>query len=141
MATNGLSLAQELFAPSGAGSPYLMRRNIRYHLAVLFAVVGLSLSGYGAYKLQKLPVYTEQDLALAAELNLSFDLARLPPERQPAAEKLPEMRATVAREISAGIEQQRSLINSWIQTGFVLIGMAILQALLQRRLPTPPPRA
>ncbi|WP_293368789.1 hypothetical protein [Nevskia sp.] len=118
-----------------------MRRNIRYHLAVLFAVVGLSLSGYGAYKLQKLPVYTEQDLALAAELNLSFDLARLPPERQPAAEKLPEMRATVAREISDGIKQQRSMITSWIQTGFVLIGMAILQALLQSRLPTPPPRA
>lgn len=118
-----------------------MRRNIRYHIAILFAAVGFSLSAYGAWKLQKLPVYTEQDLALAAELNLSIDLARLPPERQPTAEQLPEMRAAVAREIGGNIEQQRKLINSWIQTGFVLIGMAILQALLQRRLPTPPPRA
>lgn len=118
-----------------------MRRNIRYHLAILFAAVGLSLSGYGAWKLQQLPVYTEQDMALAAELNLSIDLARLPPDRQPNAEQLPEMRAAVQREISGNIEQQRKTIQSWIQTGFVLIGMAILQALLQRRLPTPPPRA
>lgn len=118
-----------------------MRGNIRLHVAVLFAVVGLALSGYGGYKLRKLPVYTEQELDLAAELNLSLDLARLPPERRPTADQLPEMRAAVKREIAGNIEQQRKLVNSWIQTGFVLIGMAILQALLQRRLPTPPPRA
>lgn len=118
-----------------------MRRNIRYHIAVLFAVVGLSLSGYGVYRLQKLPVYSEQDLDLAAELNLSIDLARLPPDQQPKAEALPAMRASVRREISGNLEQQRKLIQSWIQTGLVLIGMAALQALLQRRLPAPPPRA
>lgn len=117
-----------------------MRRNVRYHLAILFAVIGLSLSGYGAYKLYRLPVYSEQDLDLAAELNLSIDLARLPPERQPKAEALPQMRAEVRSEISRNLDQQRKLVQSWIQTGLVLVGMAILQALLQRRLPTPPPR-
>lgn len=117
-----------------------MRRNIRYHVAILFAVVGLSLSGYGAYRLQQLPVYSEQDLDLAAELNLSIDLARLPPDRQPKAEALPQMRADVRSEISRNLDQQRKLVQSWIQTGLVLVGMAILQALLQRRLPTPPPR-
>lgn len=117
-----------------------MRRNIRFHVALLFAAIGLGLCAYGAVKLQKLPVYSERDLDLAAELNLSLDLARLPPDQQPDADALGRRRDAVRAEISASIERERELVESWIQTGMVLIGMGILQGLLQRLLPTPPPR-
>lgn len=117
-----------------------MRRNIRFHVALLFAAIGLGLCGYGAFKLQKLPVYTDKDLDLAAELNLSLDLARRPPDQQPKPEEIGKLRETVRAEVSASIERERDMVESWIKTGMVLIGMGILQALLQRLMPLPPPR-
>lgn len=109
-----------------------MRRNIRLHVALLFAVIGLGLSLYGGYRLQTLPVYNEQDLALATELNLSLDLARIPSDRQPPAEELPKLREAVRAEVEADTSRDRKLAKSWLQTGLVLLAMAVLQVLLQR---------
>jgi len=117
-----------------------MRRNIRFHVALLFAVIGLGLCGYGAWKLQQLPVYTDKDLDLAAELNLSLDLARRPPDQQPKQNEVATLRTQVRAEISESIQRERDMVESWIKTGLVLIGMGILQGLLQRLMPLPPPR-
>eukprot|EP01034_Spumella_vulgaris_P002976 gene2976-3842_t len=94
-----------------------MRRNIRLHVALLFAVAGLGLSLYGGYRLQTLPVYSEKDLELATELNLSLDLARIPPDRQPPAEELPKLREGVRAEVEADTSRDRKLAKSWLQTG------------------------
>jgi hypothetical protein len=117
-----------------------MRRNIRFHVALLFAVIGLSLCGYGAWKLDQLPVYSDKDLDLAAELNLSLDLARRPADQQPKPDEIGALRAQVRAEVGESIQRERDLIQSWIQTGMVLIGMGILQALLQRLMPLPAAR-
>lgn len=109
-----------------------MRRNIRLHVALLFAVIGLGLSLYGDYQLQTLPVYTEQDLALATELNLSLDLARIPSDHQPPAEEQPKLREAVRVEVEADLGRERSLAKSWLQTGLVMLAMAVMQVLLQR---------
>lgn len=140
MTGHGPSLAQALPAPCRPATPIPMRRNIRFHVALLFAAVGLGLCAYGAWKLDRLPVYTDKDLDLAAELNLSLDLARRTAGNQPAPEDLGTMRDAVRAEISASIRRERDLVESWIKTGMVLIGMGILQGLLQRLLPTPPAR-
>jgi hypothetical protein len=117
-----------------------MRRNIRFHVALLFAAIGLSLCAYGTWKLQQLPVYTDKDLDLAAELNLSLDLARRPADQQPKPEEIGALRDAVRAEVSATIQRERDLVQSWIQTGMVLIGMGILQGLLQRLMPLPAAR-
>lgn len=123
----------ELFAPRLAlRAPETMRRNIRLHVALLFAAIGLGLSLYGAYRLQTLPVYSDKDLDLATELNLSLDLARLPNDRQPPAEDLPKLREAVRSEVTTAMNRDRDLAKSWLQTGFVLMLMALMQALLQR---------
>ncbi|WP_293389634.1 hypothetical protein [Nevskia sp.] len=109
-----------------------MRRNIRLHVALLFAVAGLGLSLYGGYRLQTMPVYSEKDLELATELNLSLDLARIPPDRQPPAEELPKLREGVRAEVEADMSRDRNLAKSWLQTGLVLLAMSVLQVLLQR---------
>ena len=109
-----------------------MRRNIRLHVALLLAVVGLGLSLYAGYQLQTMPVYSEKDLDLATELNLSLDLARIPPDHQPPAEELPKLREAVRAEVEADLGRQRNLVKSWLQTGLVLLGMAVMQVLLQR---------
>ena len=109
-----------------------MRRNIRLHVALLFAAIGLGLSLYGAYRLQTLPVYSDKDLDLATELNLSLDLARLPSDRQPPAEELPKLREAVRSEVTTAMNRDRDLAKSWLQTGFVLMLMALMQAALQR---------
>ncbi len=109
-----------------------MRRNIRLHVALLFAALGLGLSLYGGYRLQTLPVYTDKDLDLATELNLSLDLARIPTDRQPPAEELPKLREAIRSEVSAETGRERNLAKSWLQTGLVLLGMALMQVLLQR---------
>lgn len=109
-----------------------MRRNIRLHVALLFAALGLGLCLYGGYRLQTLPVYSDKDLDLATELNLSLDLARLPGDRQPPAEELPKLRAAIRSEVTSAMNRDRDLAKSWLQTGLVLIAMAVMQALLQR---------
>jgi len=109
-----------------------MRRNIRLYVALLFAASGLGLSLYGGYRLQTLPVYSEKDLALATELNMSLDLARIPPDRQLPAEELPKLREAVRAEVEANTSRDRNLAKSWLQTGLVLLAMSVMQVLLQR---------
>lgn len=108
-----------------------MRRNIRLYVAVLFAAAGLGLSLYGGYRLQTMPVYSEKDLDLATELNLSLDLARIPADRQPPAEELPKLREGVRAEVEADMSRDRNLAKSWLQTGLVLLAMSVMQVLLQ----------
>ena len=109
-----------------------MRRNIRLHVALLFAAVGLGLCLYSAYRLQTLPVYSDQEIDLATELNMSLDLARIPLDKQPPAEDLPKLREGIRSEVVAEMGRERGLVKSWLQTGFVLLLMALMQVLLQR---------
>ena len=74
----------------------------------------------------------DEYLDLAAELNLSLDLARLPSDRQPPAEDLPKLREAVRSEVTTAMNRDRDMAKSWLQTGFVLMLMALMQALLQR---------
>lgn len=114
-----------------------MRSNIRQQFALLFIAVGIGLVGYGWYQERQLPVYTPDDFELAADLNLSLDLARMTAERQPPPEKISELRAAIRADVEAADKRKHDLARSWMQTGLVLIGMGIVQTLISRRFATP----
>ncbi len=109
-----------------------MRNNLRYQLAFVLGAIGGGLCVYGALKWHQLPQYSEHEIAVSTDLNLSLDLYRL--GTNPPPEKIEDMRRAVRTEIETDIARERKGARDWFFGGLVLLAMSFAQALLQRYL-------